>query len=76
MHQVMWETVFNKQFEELIESYGLDKSDRERIESLRQNLNFSSRSSCKLMIEVEEDWKEKLIQILEAESGKKQITNH
>ena len=66
MQQIMWETTFNEQFEKILESYGIDKSDK-IIDSLRLHLNFNRRKSCNLLIEVDEDWKTKLTMILENE---------
>lgn len=65
MQQVLWETVFEKQFNEILNKYGIDRSDRERVEFLRQQINITKPAGCVLMIEVAEDWKEKLIQIIE-----------
>jgi len=64
MNQVMWETVFNKQFEEFLENQGIDSADRSRIDSLKKHLNIVKRSSCQLMVEVDENWKENLAQVL------------
>ena len=64
MQQVMWETVFNKQFEEILETHGIDRSDAIKIDSLKGQINISRRSSCKLMIEVEDNWKQKLARLL------------
>jgi len=64
MQQVMWETVFNEQFEEFLETHGIDRSDAIKIDSLKGQINISRRSSCKLMIEVEDNWKQKLARIL------------
>ena len=66
MQQIMWETTFNEQFEKILESYGIDKSDK-IIDSLRLHLNFSRRKSCNLLIEVDEDWKTQLARVLENE---------
>ena len=68
MQQVMWETVFNKQFEEFLEKYGIDISDHIRMNSLKQHLNITRKSSCKLMVEVEENWQEKLTQLLKEDN--------
>ncbi len=65
MQQVLWETVFEKQFNEILNKYGIDKSDQETVNFLRQQINITTSVGCVLMIEVAEDWKEKLIQILE-----------
>lgn len=68
MQQILWEKVFNEQFEKILDSHGIDKSD-ERISALKSKLSFNYRKSCRLMIEVDEDWKEKLTKILEDECG-------
>ena len=65
MQQVLWETVFEKQFNEILNKYGIDKSDHNTVNSLRQQINITKSAGCVLMIEVAEDWKEKLIQIIE-----------
>jgi hypothetical protein len=65
MHQVMWETVFNQQFEQLLNNYGIDRSDLQRIADLRNQIEIKQGSGCVLMVEVEEGWQEKLIQLLE-----------
>ena len=69
MQQVMWETVFNAQFEEILENHGLDRSDAIKIDSLKGQINISRRSSCKLMIEVEDNWKQKLARILKEDNS-------
>ncbi len=68
MQQVMWETVFNKQFEQILENHGIDSSDLARINSLKERLNIVKRSNCQLMVEVEENWKEKLAQVLKEDN--------
>ena len=68
MQQVMWETVFNEQFEEFLETHGIDRSDAIKIDSLKGQINISRRSSCKLMIEVEDNWKQKLARILKEDN--------
>jgi hypothetical protein len=65
MQLVLWETVFEKQFNVILNNYGIDKSDHNRVNSLRQQINIRKSAGCVLMIEVTEDWKEKLIQIIE-----------
>lgn len=67
MQQVIWETVFNKQFENILDAHGIDKSDIAKIDSLKKQLNLTRRSSCQLMVEVDENWKDRLIQILKNE---------
>jgi hypothetical protein len=69
MQQVMWETVFNEQFVEILENHGIDRSDFTKINSLKKQLNISRRSSCQLMIEVEENWKEKLTRLLKKDNS-------
>lgn len=69
MQQVMWETVFNEQFEEFLETHGIDRSDAIKIDSLKGQINISRRSSCKLMIEVEDNWKQKLARILKEDNS-------
>lgn len=64
MQQVLWETVFEKQFNEILNKYGIDKSDHNKVNFLRQQINISKSAGCVLMVEVTEDWKEKLIQII------------
>ena len=68
MQQVIWETVFNEQFEEFLENHGIDSSDLSRINSLKEHLNIARRSSCQLMIEVDENWKEKLARLLKEDN--------
>jgi hypothetical protein len=65
MQQVLWETVFEKQFNEILTKYGIGKSDHDRVNFLRQQINITKSAGCVLMMEVAEDWKEKLIQIIE-----------
>lgn len=65
MQQVVWETVFEKQFNEILNKYGIDTSDREKVNFLKQQINITKSPGCVLMIEVAEDWKERLIQIIE-----------
>ena len=65
MQQVLWETVFEKQFNEILNKYGIDGTDRQVVNFLRQQINITKSAGCALMIEVAEDWKEKLIQIIE-----------
>lgn len=69
MQQVIWETVFNKQFEEILETHGIDRSDLTKINSLKEYLNIVRRSSCQLMIEVDENWKENLARILKEDNS-------
>lgn len=64
MQQVMWEKVFNEQFEQFLQNHGIDSSDSTRINSLKKHLNITRRASCQIMVEVEENWKEKLARIL------------
>ena len=45
MQQVMWETVFNEQFEEFLETHGIDRSDAIKIDSLKGQINISRRSN-------------------------------
>jgi hypothetical protein len=65
MQQVLWETVFEKQFNEILNKYGIDKSDHDTVNFLRQQINITKSAGCVLMIEVAEDWKERLIRIIE-----------
>lgn len=69
MQQVIWETVFNKQFEEILETHGIDRSDLIKINYLKKQLNISMRPSCRLMIEVDENWKENLVRILKEDNS-------
>lgn len=64
MKQVMWETVFNTKFEEFLAEHGIESSDFTRINFLKKHLNITRRSSCQLMVEVDENWKEQLARIL------------
>ena len=68
MQQVMWETVFNAQFEEILENHGIDSSNLTRINYLKEHLNIARRSSCQLMVEVDENWKEKLARLLKEDN--------
>lgn len=65
MQQVLWETVFEKQFNEILDKYGINRSDQQTVDFLRHEINITKPAGCVLMIEVAEDWKEKLIQIIE-----------
>lgn len=65
MYQVFWETEFNKQFEEILRAHGIDPSDLTRVNQLRNQLDIKKGSGCILMIEVEENWKEQLTQLLQ-----------
>lgn len=64
MEQIMWETVFEKELQNILESYGIDKEDTQQVDLLKEQLNISRRSSCKLLIEVDENWKERIVQII------------
>lgn len=68
MQKIMWETVFTKQLEDILDSHGIDKTDIAKIDSLKKRLNITRRSSCQLMVEVAENWKDKLVQLLEKEN--------
>ncbi len=68
MQQIMWETVFNREFEKILASHGSNLQDKDKVEALKRRLNFTRRASCQLMIEVDEHWKQRLNQILEDES--------
>jgi hypothetical protein len=67
MQQIMWETTFNKQFEELLDSYGIDKTNVPKIIALKNKLNITRRASCQLIVEIDEEWKDRLKKILENE---------
>lgn len=67
MQQILWETVFNKQFEDLLDSYEIDRKDVAKIMLLKNKLNITRRASCQLMVEIDEDWKDQLKIILENE---------
>jgi hypothetical protein len=69
MLQIMWETVFDKQFENILDSFGIDKTNTTKIDALKKQLIITRRTSCQLMVEVDEDWKDKLIRILENENS-------
>lgn len=64
MQQIMWETILNQQFERFLESHGIDKSDNEKVDFLKKQLNITRRSSCSLLVEVDENWEERLIQLI------------
>ena len=67
MQQIMWETTFNKQFEELLDSYGIDKTNVPKVIALKNKLNITRRASCQLIVEIDEQWKDRLKKILENE---------
>ena len=68
MQQIMWETTFNKQFEELLDSYGIDKTNVPKVIALKNKLNITRRVSCQLIVEIDEEWKDRLKKILENEN--------
>ncbi len=68
MQQILWETVFNKQFENFLDSKGIDKNDVTRVDALKQQLVITRRASCQLMVEVDENWQDQLAKILETEN--------
>lgn len=65
MYQVFWETEFNRQFQAVLQAEGIDPSDQTAVNHLRSQLGIKPGSGCVLMVEVEENWKEKLIQLLQ-----------
>ncbi len=65
MYQVFWETEFNKQFQAVLQAEGIDPSDQTVVNHLRSQLGIEQGSGCVLMVEVEENWKERLIQLLQ-----------
>jgi hypothetical protein len=69
MQQIIWETVFNRQFEQVLDAVGIDRSDLAKVDSLKKQLNITRRSSCQLIVEVDENWKDKLLQILKNDNS-------
>ncbi len=65
MQQILWETVFNRELEQILISHGIDPHDSEIRAQINELLNLTRRASCQLMVEVDEHWKQKLNQFLE-----------
>ncbi|MDZ7264371.1 MAG: hypothetical protein ONB16_07290 [candidate division KSB1 bacterium] len=62
---MFWETEFKKQFEEILHANGIDPSDEAAANHFRSQLDIKKGPGCVLMIEVEENWKEQLTQLLQ-----------
>lgn len=68
MQQIFWETDFNRELEQILASHGVDPHDSEIRAKLYELLNLTRRASCQLMVEIDEQWKQKVNQFLEERS--------